>query len=730
MAIRLFDDNTAVDVRPSKIRLFDDEPTTQTTPRPIVNPLEIETREQDTARQQDQVKKEEKKSFLGKVQDVVGSGFNFITDKLSRTKFFTEVGEGLEIEAQEGLPERKVVTALGTATRSLGNLVDTFVASPLNFTSRAIFGKETEVGTMFADTADKLREIGTTQVSREVQETPFSLDKVKDPAFWMTTVAENIPVTLGFFAAAKPLFTMGSAGAMSVLTSGRFATQFPKLATNSTFVNVASSVAGGLAGGTVMRGFESATEAEEVFKQAKEMGMSDSDAISASKNAFARNLALVGLDAGQVALALSPFKFPGKSVLGRVVSQTAKLGAAGVTEGGEEIFQQRASKLALGQDFDIRDPENLEAGFVGAVMGALFQGTGQISQARQQKVANEYMDRVASKLSPELQKEYAGLEQPQHKLNFLDRVSNQQKEAVQSAVVNIENEKNQAVQDTKDTIDEIGIFTSEQVTQTEGDIDALDIIETQENVPIEKLEFIGDDFDVAQKRVAEGVKSQTEGNIIVERNDNGTFTVQDGSHRIAEALERGEKTFTVDLQRGKQVSSTEKPSKVARSIEQKAIEQGLTKGFEGLAGFDPITVKDQSRRASEVVKKRGETLEILRGVKPIPEGLRGAALITAVEERIKKNADAELAMELANSEITSETSKAAQELRLLAEREPDSIAARLKEIRDARRESFKKKNKRDPKKAVKSEAKKIKKELKKATPTRESWEEFVTNLTC
>ena len=78
------------------------------------------------------------------------------------------------------------------------------------------------------------------------------------------------------------------------------------------------------------------------------------------------------------------------------------------------------------------------------------------------------------------------------------------------------------------------------------------------------------------------------------------------------------------------------PSKIATSIEQKAIEQKLTQGFDGIAGYDKITIKDQAEKAAKVMENPDEALNIIRGDKPLPDGLRGTALITAAEEYIRK----------------------------------------------------------------------------------------------
>lgn len=126
-------------------------------------------------------------------------------------------------------------------------------------------------------------------------------------------------------------------------------------------------------------------------------------------------------------------------------------------------------------------------------------------------------------------------------------------------------------------------------------------------------------------------------------------------------------------------------SKIAQSVEAKSIEQGLTKGFGNLAGYDKVTVKDQADRAAELLNSNiDEARAVLRGEKELPSGLKGVSVIKAFEDYLLKNPDGSLAYELANSPLITGTSEAAQELRLASERDPDSVTAKLQDIRNAR----------------------------------------------
>ena len=174
-----------------------------------------------------------------------------------------------------------------------------------------------------------------------------------------------------------------------------------------------------------------------------------------------------------------------------------------------------------------------------------------------------------------------------------------------------------------------------------------------------------------------------------------------------------------------------KVSKIAESIQAKFIEQGLTKNFGHLAEYTPIIIKEQAQKASDLINTNiDEARRIIRGDKPLPEGLKGTALITAMEERIKKTADGEMASELASSPLVSGTSAAAQELRLAAERDPESPVKAIQDINKLLEESAKK---RRPGKIL-NQAKinitdNIKNEIKKANSS-QSWEQFILSIRC
>lgn len=126
-------------------------------------------------------------------------------------------------------------------------------------------------------------------------------------------------------------------------------------------------------------------------------------------------------------------------------------------------------------------------------------------------------------------------------------------------------------------------------------------------------------------------------------------------------------------------------SKIAKSIEQKAIDAKLTDKFDTLAGEEKVNVAEQSEMATKLVNSNIDNARaMIRGEKPLPERLRGISLITAMEEHLRDNPDGDIAYELANSPLVAGTTRAAQELRLAAEREPDSFTQKMNEIKQSK----------------------------------------------
>jgi len=173
-------------------------------------------------------------------------------------------------------------------------------------------------------------------------------------------------------------------------------------------------------------------------------------------------------------------------------------------------------------------------------------------------------------------------------------------------------------------------------------------------------------------------------------------------------------------------------SGVAKSIEAKAIEQGLSKGFSDLAEYTPIVIKEQAKMISDIMSKDIERAKrIALGQEALPEGLKGAAVVKALEDYAMETRNGQLAQQLANSPLVTEISKSGQTMRLAAEREPDSATAKIREIAKERETVAEKKLRGRNKTQVESEIKKgLTEKIKSQKPTKASWEKFLEEIKC
>lgn len=174
-------------------------------------------------------------------------------------------------------------------------------------------------------------------------------------------------------------------------------------------------------------------------------------------------------------------------------------------------------------------------------------------------------------------------------------------------------------------------------------------------------------------------------------------------------------------------------SKVGKSIARKVIEQKLEDSYRDVAGYEKINIKDQARRVEELLNNDLEQAKrIMTGEEAVPDGMRASAFIIGMEEYALKTGNADLAFELANSPLVSETSIHAQEMRLLAERSPDSAVARLREVKRAREKAAEKALQQGEtlNSAIKKTRNELNEAIKKTRPKKEDWNSFIESIKC
>jgi len=148
-----------------------------------------------------------------------------------------------------------------------------------------------------------------------------------------------------------------------------------------------------------------------------------------------------------------------------------------------------------------------------------------------------------------------------------------------------------------------------------------------------------------------------------------------------------------------QVEIEKGTSKIGKSIEAKSKEQGITEGFENTAQYRPTTFEEQEKLASKEIKDIDNARAMIRGEKPLPKNLEGVALIAEMEKYLKTHPDDEIAYELANSPLVTETSEQARGLSVARMRERDSFAYKISELKQKKMLMAKEVAKDVPKKA-------------------------------
>lgn len=171
------------------------------------------------------------------------------------------------------------------------------------------------------------------------------------------------------------------------------------------------------------------------------------------------------------------------------------------------------------------------------------------------------------------------------------------------------------------------------------------------------------------------------------------------------------------------------PSAMAKSVEAKGIESGLVEKFDGLAGYTPKKVADEAAKVANLITTDVEKARsIIRGETELPSEISGSMLVKGLEDYANKTKDPSLLRELAQSPIAGENSVHAQELRLSAERDPNSTVSALKDVIKTRETAAGSRIKSLPK-AKAEVTQSIKQEIQKqATP--KTWNDFVDSITC
>ncbi len=161
---------------------------------------------------------------------------------------------------------------------------------------------------------------------------------------------------------------------------------------------VIRTILASIGAGGISRAVESTLEGGGTYNAAKTKGYTEEQAAAAAQQVFQGNMtALGGWDALQNFLAFAPTKGVNTKLF-RFGKVAGKMGIVGLTEGGEEVYQELLQRQALGEKFDINDPDIRQVFIVGGLTGMLLGGGGEMIT----RVGNN----VQTNLDPELAASY------------------------------------------------------------------------------------------------------------------------------------------------------------------------------------------------------------------------------------------------------------------------------------------------------------------------------------
>ncbi len=151
--------------------------------------------------------------------------------------------------------------------------------------------------------------------------------------------------------------------------------------------------------------YESLLEGAQAFDQAIAGGATLEEAAKVKDEVFWNNLKMLGIsNIFEAGAAFSPFKFTLRSTAGAItrglISTTTiggKVFITGLTNAGQEVYQQYVTNKALGDDTFVMDDEMQTVAAVGFIFGGAFGGIGQVYNA-----FNAFKNKVIANLNPKV----------------------------------------------------------------------------------------------------------------------------------------------------------------------------------------------------------------------------------------------------------------------------------------------------------------------------------------
>lgn len=196
----------------------------------------------------------------------------------------------------------------------------------------------------------------------------------------------------------------------------------------------------------------------------------------------------------------------------------------------------------------------------------------------------------------------------------------------------------------------------------------------------------------------------------------------------ANLSEPQEKTESSKVEPG---SKERKTSKLALGVQEKAIAEKLTEGFEGLPEYDVMNVAEQAKLAAQfLADEPARAVRVAMGHGYPPEGVRQESVFIAVENKAIADGDAELMRRLATeSSLPSASTKMGQAIRMLGERVKNSPVALIQKVADARQKAATKRFGNTDKIKVRIKLE-VRDDINRANKKKDAWISFIDELRC
>lgn len=211
----------------------------------------------------------------------------------------------------------------------------------------------------------------------------FEWSDMFSASFWSTYGLRQVPTLLTLAVPAMGAYSLSGKLAVGIGT---------RLGFGTFGVTVLRAIGGGLGATLVARPMESAMEAAAVYEQFRDQGYTHGEASGRAQSIFWGNMQLAGLDMIQTTVAFIPMGGWGNFAKGslsrglvRVGSFGGKLFFEGLTEGGEEVYQEMLVKHVNGDYrgvFEMMSDPDMQLVFTLGAGGGIGFGAGMDIYAR------------------------------------------------------------------------------------------------------------------------------------------------------------------------------------------------------------------------------------------------------------------------------------------------------------------------------------------------------------